>query len=179
MKFLIFPIAISPSLYHMKRITFHSSVISLLLLSCQSLGLMAFFPGGNAAHAYTRYNSCDSAITASARKLSSFRNTSVVTTQIQESSYTVGDGRPQERTQDVMYPLTGKGVSAVLGSRKMLATLSENVLRNCSNVATVTFGVAATDGLLRFGILSNKIQYFDCHQEPGRSRAPYGKINCF
>jgi hypothetical protein len=163
----------------MKHFHTRSSITSLLLLSCQSLGLIAFLPGEKAAHAYTRYSSCDSAISASARKLNSFRNTTLVRTQIQESHYTVSDGRPQERSQDVMYPLTGRGVSAVLGSRKMLATLSENVLRNCSNVASVTFGVDATDGLLRFGILSNKIQYFDCHQEPGRSRAPYGKINCF
>jgi hypothetical protein len=166
----------------MKRPTSRPFIISLLLLSCQSFGLMAFFLGENTAHAYTRYSSCDSAINASAQKLDGFKNISFVKTQVRESSYTVDEGRPQDRTKDVVYILTGKGVRAVMTSAKMLTTLSDNVLRNCSDVATVTVVVDSTDWWYTFGILSNKVHPFECYQvDPRRqvdTRLPYGKTRC-
>jgi hypothetical protein len=166
----------------MKRPTSRSFVTSLILTSCQFLGLMAFSSRENAAHAYKRYASCDSAINASAQKLNSFRNISLVKTRVKESSYTVDEGRPQDRTKDVVYGLTGKGVAAVMTSAKTLATLSDDILRNCSDVATVTIAVDSTDWWHTFGILSNKVRSFECHRiDPRRqidTRLPYGKTRC-
>jgi hypothetical protein len=165
----------------MKRLTSRSPMLPLLLLGCQSLGLMVFFSRANVARAYTRYNSCNSALSASAQKLDNFKNVSFIRRENKNSSYTVSEGRPDNRPIDVLYILDGKGLNSVMSSSKMLATLSENVIRNCSNVSTVTFGKDGTDLLITFGVFQDaSIQKFICGKRMGDSSAiVYGQVACF
>jgi hypothetical protein len=165
----------------MKRLTSCPSIIPLLLISCQSLGLMAFLSRANTAHAYTRYNSCTSALSASAQKLDSFKNVNFVRRENRNSSYKISEGRPDNRPVDIMYVIDGKGIHTVMSSSKMLATLSENVIRNCSDVSTVTFGKDGTDYLVTFGVFQDaSIRKFACGSRMGDgSVVSYGKVSCF
>lgn len=60
----------------------------------------------------------------------------------------------------------------VMESDQMLNSIATNVIRGCSDVAVVSYGLAHSDYIKSFGLVNSRVQPFQCLPSRSRSTPP-------
>lgn len=60
----------------------------------------------------------------------------------------------------------------VMESDQMLISIASNVIRNCNNVAVISYGLYSSDYVKSFGLVNGRVRPFQCLQNRDRSTPP-------
>jgi hypothetical protein len=83
-------------------------------------------------------------------------------------------GQPRGRTK--MLNISFKnGMSLTEAVQKAIAT---RVIRNCTQVASVSFGIYQSDGINIYGLKNNKIIQFTCQEAGVEKKLAWGEYYC-
>ena len=86
---------------------------------------------------------------------------------------------PRNRPFSYLFALRGAATESVLRSGKFLTSLSRNIIKNCRDISTVTFGLDETDYVRNFGLISkNKVGVFKCVDPTTYQKLPWGYAVC-
>jgi len=87
---------------------------------------------------------------------------------------------PKNRPFRYLFALRGAATESVLRSGQFLTSLSRNIIKNCKDISTVTFGLDETDYVRDFGLISkNKVGVFKCVDPTTYQKLPWGYAVCF
>ena len=118
---------------------------------------------------------CTIAIAATVKKLDDLpKNTSV-----RFKTYALGgySGRPLNKTS--AYQFVFRGGEDILRSPILMKTLASQVLQNCNEPGTVTFGLDQTDAFAVYGVVNGRVQAFNCYEGTRFPRQmPWGQRIC-
>ena len=121
---------------------------------------------------------CDRAIDSARQRLSGVKHVTVTTVKTFDLAQGYSDF-PPNRSIGYQFVIDGQGVETVMTSSVFLTNISQQIVRKCGSVASVTFGVNQTDWGRMFGLVDNTIQPFSCI-EAGIGQTPkWGEAICF
>ena len=118
---------------------------------------------------------CTIAIASTVKKLDEVPKTTLVRFR----TYPLGGylGRPINKTS--AYQFVFRGGEDILRSPILMKTLASQVLQNCNEPGTVTFGLDQTDAFAVYGVINGRVQAFNCYEGIRFPRQmPWGQRIC-
>lgn len=117
-----------------------------------------------------------------ARAINRLNNVSNVQVQgrLQQSNLSqyYEDAPPQRPTGYFLY-VAGNGDATVMRSTQFLTAISQDILRQCSDVGLVTISVYRTDWSRAFGVLKDgQVQEFRCIEPGIKPKSKWGEVVC-
>ena len=122
-----------------------------------------------------RQSVCTIAIASTVKKL----NEAPKTISVRFRTYPLGgySGRPAHKTS--AYQFVFRGGEDILRSPILMKTLASQVLQNCNEPGTVTFGLDQTDAFAVYGVVKGRVQAFNCYEGTRFPRQmPWGQRIC-
>ncbi len=120
---------------------------------------------------------CTIAIASTVKKLDEVPKT----ISVRFKTYALGGylGRPINKTS--AYQFVFRGGEDILRSPILMKTLASQVLQNCNEPGTVTFGLDQTDAFAVYGVVKGRVQAFNCYEGDGirfPKQMPWGQRIC-
>ncbi len=120
---------------------------------------------------------CLSTIAAVKQKLQGNRNLDMIarSSNLSKSWQDHPKGRPIE----YFFGFRGPAGEAIMNSGRLQQNLANQIIKDCSNISMVKFGIRNSGWVHTYGLMPNgKVQLFEC-LEPGRGVKPkWGQIIC-
>jgi hypothetical protein len=80
---------------------------------------------------------------------------------------------PAGRSQEYLFAMKGAAVESVLNSSKIMENISTKIIRNCSSIGSVTFGLSNSGFFRTVGLFpDDRIKIFNCAEDLGISYDP-------
>lgn len=129
-------------------------------------------------------NSCNRALTSALQQITDDgRNINIDMNRREIPEYW-RSGSPSGRPYQLVFVLGGRqleiqAVENIMASTQMLTIISAQIIRNCNDVAVVTYGLSNSSYTREFGLVDGRVQVFEC-VSPGRGEpAPrWGQQYC-
>lgn len=119
-------------------------------------------------------NSCNASLSDLRRRIRADGRNIDIEFEVREISqpwsFNSPSGRPYELR--VLFGPLGRPQPAALDlmeSNRMLNSIAANVIRGCSDVAVVSYGIPGTGHISSFGLVNGHVQRFQCVDGGGRS----------
>ena len=122
-----------------------------------------------------KQSTCTIAIASTVKKLDEVPKTALVRFR----TYPLGGylGRPTNKTS--AYQFVFRGGEDILRSPILMKTLASQVLQNCNEPGTVTFGLDQTDAFAVYGVINGRVKAFNCYEGTRFPRQmPWGQRIC-
>lgn len=162
----------------MKWITSIASLSALASAGLASAGLASTAsPMVQLKEPSQKQSVCTIAIASTVKKLDEVPKT----ISVRFRTYPLGgySGRPINKTS--AYQFVFRGGEDILRSPILMKTLASQVLQNCNEPGTVTFGLDQTDAFAVYGVVKGRVQAFNCYEGDGRrfpKQMPWGQRIC-
>lgn len=138
-----------------------------------------------AAYGYTETSSntpCNQAILQGRQRIDRVKEVNAAPF-INQYTYEEGSAMPPGRLRSIRFTINGPRVEDVMNSPLFFTDISNNIIRNCPDVGTVSVGVAFTGWSMDAGYFpeEDKVKVFPCYDLPDlyrRPQIPYGYTNC-
>ena len=119
-------------------------------------------------------NSCNASLSDLRRRIQADGRNINIEFEVREISQPWSFNSPSSRPYDLRVALGSlrrrePATFDIMESDQMLNSITANVIRGCSDVAVVSYGILGTGYIKNFGLVNGRVQRFQCVEMGGRS----------
>lgn len=120
---------------------------------------------------------CLATIAAAKQKLQGSRNVNMI---IRSGNLSQSwQDHPRNRPLEYLFLFRGSAAESIMKSGRLQQTLANQIIKDCSNVSMVKFGLQNSGWVNSFGLMPNgKVQVFECLEPEIGIKPKWGQIFC-